>query len=488
MAKQVIRDLTRRALVFGGPVGAGVATYYALWGPVEGQSRAFVVLSNMGLFVLFSLAISLLYRPRAARMVATAIAAVEDEPSPASAALLARLPFRLASSLFKVMIAIAVSTSVLNFGSSRDGGEAARVLIGLVLTAFVIGALGYLISERSLRPAFTIGLGELRGDTGAIGVRLRLLMAWAVGSAVPLLFIIAIPLGQGSGDELPVEVPMVFMAVFGLIVGAVTTLAVARSVADPLDQLRGAFDRVERGDLDVAVEVDDPGEIGRLEAGFDRMVAGLRERNRLEDLFGRHVGVDVAREALRSGVRLGGEHREVSVFFVDVIGSTQMAETRSPESLVSALNDLFRAVTQSADAEDGWINKFEGDAALVVFGAPVHQPDHAARCLRAARDLRARLLLIEQGVGLSAAIGAASGAVIAGNVGSEDRYEYTVIGRAVNEAARLTELAKRAPERLLAAGAAVEAAGAERASWRAAGSETLRGFVSPIPIFSPAPE
>jgi adenylate cyclase len=460
--------------------------YYALWGPLEkGESHAFAVLSNLGLFVVFALAISVLYRPRAVRMVAAAIAGVEDAPSPSSAAMLARLPFRLASSLFKVMMAIAVTTAAINLASSRDAGEATRVFIGLVLTACVIGALGYLISERSLRPAFTVGLGELRGDTGAIGVRLRLLLAWGVGSAVPLLFIVAIPLGQGRGDELPVEVPMVFMAVFGLVVGAVTTLAVARSVADPLDQLRGAFDRVEGGDLDVTVDVDDPGEIGRLEAGFDRMVAGLRERNRLEDLFGRHVGVDVAREALRSGVRLGGERRDVSVFFVDVIGSTQMAETRSPESLVGALNDLFRAVTQSAHAEEGWINKFEGDAALVVFGVPVHQPDHAARCLRAARDLRTRLVLIEQDVGLLAAIGVASGAVIAGNVGSEDRYEYTVIGRAVNEAARLTELAKRTPDRLLAAGPAVDAAGEERSAWRAAGSETLRGFESPIAIYSP---
>jgi adenylate cyclase len=188
---------------------------------------------------------------------------------------------------------------------------------------------------------------------------------------------------------------------------------------------------------------------------------------------------------LAAGVRLGGERREVSVFFVDVIGSTAMSETRSPESLVGALNDLFRAVILSAGPEGGWINKFEGDAALVVFGAPADQPDHAARCLRAARELRSRLVAIEPEIGLTAAIGVASGLAIAGNVGSEDRYEYTVIGSAVNEAARLTELAKESPSRLLASAGAVGSADSESDAWCTAGSATLRGFEAPTEYFAP---
>ena len=481
------RDLTRRAVILGGPVGAGIAAYYGLWGPVEEESRTFAVVSNLMLFVVFAAALAILFRPRAVRMVDGAIASVLERPSAESAATLARLPLRLAFSLFKAMVIVAFAITALNAADSRDALEALRVFVGLMLTACVMGALSYLIAERSLRPAFTIGLAELRGDTGAIGVRLRLVMAWAVGSAVPLLFIVAIPLGHGDGVELPAEVPMIFMATLGLVVGAVTTLAAASSVADPLDQLRAAFDRVEHGNLDTAVPVDDPGEIGRLEAGFDRMVAGLRERRQLEDLFGRHVGVEVARHAMQSGVQLGGERRDVSVFFVDVIGSSSLSETRSPEWLVNALNALFDAVASSADSEGGWINKFEGDAALVVFGAPVDQPDHAQRCLRAARRLRDALTALEGEVGIAAAVGVATGPVIAGNVGSEHRYEYTVIGRAVNEAARLTELAKSSPQRLLAAGNAVHAAGDEAGTWCAVGSTTLRGFTSAVEMFSTGP-
>ena len=176
-------------------------------------------------------------------------------------------------------------------------------------------------------------------------------------------------------------------------------------------------------------------------------MAGLRERERLEDLFGRHVGEQVAREALEQGVELGGETRDVAILFVDVIGSTGLAAEREPHEVVEALNAFFSVVIEVVAAHDGWVNKFEGDAALAVFGAPVPTDDPASSALAAGRELAARLA---DGVELEAAIGISAGEVVAGNIGEESRFEYTVIGDPVNEAARLTELAKDKPQRLLA--------------------------------------
>src|SRR5205823_9530594 len=201
------------------------------------------------------------------------------------------------------------------------------------------------------------------------------------------------------------------------------TVVAAASVAEPVTNVHEAMGHVAAGDLDTEVPVDDDGEIGLLQAGFNHMAGGLRERERLRELFGGYVGEEVARRALESGVSLEGEERDVSVLFVDVVGSTALAEQRAPVEVVALLNRFFDAVVRTVDAEDGWVNKFEGDAALCVFGAPMEQADHAARALRAAVALRDALRSVE---GLDAGIGVSSGIAVAGNVGSERSEERRV--------------------------------------------------------------
>jgi adenylate cyclase len=174
----------------------------------------------------------------------------------------------------------------------------------------------------------------------------------------------------------------------------------------------------------------------------------------------------------------------VAILFVDVIGSTALAAERRPEQVVELLNAFFTVVVEVVREHDGWVNKFEGDAALAVFGAPVPISDPAASALAAARELARRL---ESEVELEAGIGVSAGEVVAGNVGEESRFEYTVIGDPVNEAARLTELAKEKPGRVLASGAALElASGAEGERWQADGSATLRGRSSETDLAVPA--
>ncbi len=152
---------------------------------------------------------------------------------------------------------------------------------------------------------------------------------------------------------------------------------------------------------------------------------------------------------MERGIELGGEELEVAVLFVDLVGSTSMAAERPPQEVVALLNEFFGVVVEVVEDHGGWINKFEGDAALAVFGAPLPLDD-AAGCALAAGARRSRSGIEADLDGLEAGIGVSAGRAVAGNVGAESRFEYTVIGDPVNEAARLCELAKEADGRVLA--------------------------------------
>jgi adenylate cyclase len=303
-------------------------------------------------------------------------------------------------------------------------------------------------------------------------VRPRLLLAWGLTSAVPVLGILLLFLDP-TDPAGPGEAPVVTLAVVAVLVGGLATVLTARWVGEPLRELRRAVQRVAEGDYDARVTVDDAGEIGLLQQGVNAMAAGLAERERLRDLFGRHVGTTVAQRALAEGVSLQGEVRTAAALFVDIAGSTSLVRRTGPEQVVGLLNRFFAQVVAAVEAEGGLVNKFEGDAALCVFGAPAELPDPAGAALRAARRIADAVRStgeVDVGVGVSC------GPVWAGQVGAASRLEYTVIGDPVNEAARLTELAKEHPCRVVASGPTVEAAaGDERRHWRPDGEVSLRG-------------
>jgi adenylate cyclase len=357
-----------------------------------------------------------------------------------------------------------------------------RVAMTIALGGLTTVSLTYLLAERVLRPAVTLAHdGSAEPPPVLLSLTRRMVVAWAVGSGVPLLGI-ALGVVELIDDDSPLsDAGLLFLVGCGLVAGLLATVAAARAVADPVQSVAAALREVGQGRLDVAVPVYDASEIGQLQAGFNTMAEGLRERATLQDLFGRQVGTDVARLALERGVRLGGERREVAVLFVDVIGSTTLAVTRDPEEVVGQLNAFFAVVVAAVADKGGWVNKFEGDAALCVFGAPVDREDAGASALAAARALAAGLAPLE----VTAAIGVCAGPVVAGNVGSEERFEYTVIGDPVNTAARLAELARTRPGHVLADGAVVAAAGEEGKEWELGEEVVLRGRGTPTRLASP---
>ena len=395
------------------------------------------------------------------------------------------IPVRLAVLSFAIwaVVAVAVAVAFALLGDTRV--EIARTAVGVLDSGLVTCAAVFLLAERPLRPSFTAALAY-GPPHRSLSLHGRLLVMWALGSGVPLFMLGFCAIGFPADQRAKLAAPTAFLAVAALVAGAAITSWAARSVADPIRAVREGLERVENGDLDVTVPVDDGSELGVLEAGFNRMAAGLRERARLRDLFGRHVGDEVAALAIDQSSGLGGSRREASALFVDLVGSSAMAEVFSPEAVVETLNAFFGAVVETVSAEGGWVNKFEGDGALCVFGAPADQPDHAARALRAARTLRERVTDLESRYpGLDAAVGVSSGAVVAGNVGTERRYEYTVIGRPVNEASRLSELAKGNANRVLASGASIDRAGDEAQNWTGVGTVALRGHTVPTTLYEP---
>jgi len=391
-----------------------------------------------------------------------------------------RAALRLAVRQVKVdALAWAVGAVVFSVFNAIHQSWEFGVVVGATtwLGAETTCALCYLAFERILRPVTACAL-EARAATGMVapGVRGRLAGAWFLGTGVPLLGVVVVGAAglMGTGADY-ISAAVVFIGVVAMAAGLLATLLVSKAIAHPVTAVRDGLAQIERGDLDVQLAVDDGSEVGQLQVGFNRMADGLRERAHIRDLFGRQVGEEVARAALIAETpELGGEEREVGALFVDIVGSTSMATTMPPAEVVRLLNRFFRVVVEVVEAEGGMVNKFEGDAALCVFGAPVARDDPAGAALCSARRLASRL--VEEVPQISFGIGISGGTAVAGNVGAEHRFEYTVIGDPVNEAARLSDLAKQRPERVLASEAALVRTGdEERSIWELGDSAVLRG-------------
>jgi adenylate cyclase len=410
-----------------------------------------------------------------------------DEPNEAERTRTIRLPLYEARNTLVVWVLAGAAYGGLDVAVGGSPAAGALIAVMVAMGGLSASALTYLAAEWITRPAIALALRSDPPDRPMLpGIATRIYLAWEFGTAVAVCGAVVVAIAYLAGGGISprrMAATVIFLGAIALTVGLLTLLAAIRSVADPLHGMRKAMARVEAGETDVTMPVDDGGEVGLLQAGFNRMLAGLRERDQVRDLFGRHVGEEVARSALRHGLELGGELRDAAVLFVDVIGSTAFVAENDPRDVVEMLNRFFGTVVDVVTTYGGWVNKFEGDAALCVFGAPSEHPQAAAAALAAARELHRRLG--RELDGLEAAIGLSAGPVVAGNIGAAQRYEYTVIGDAVNEAARLTELAKADGSRLLASEEIVQrAGGSELERWQLGERLVLRGRASATRVYS----
>jgi adenylate cyclase len=230
--------------------------------------------------------------------------------------------------------------------------------------------------------------------------------------------------------------------------GILLTLLVITFMVRPINTLTRAALEVGKGNLDIKVELRRRDEIGVLARAFNEMVSGLKERDIIFKTFGKYVSETVAKSALQGKIKLGGERRIVTVLVVDIRDFTALSEKLLPEEVVSFLNKYYGMLVDVVFGYNGTVDKFIGDALFAVFGAPMSLPDHPLRAVKAAWEIKRsvgefnearkkqNLFTIKIGMAIH------TGIVVAGNIGSERRLEYTCIGDTVNTCHRIEALNK----------------------------------------------
>jgi adenylate cyclase len=264
------------------------------------------------------------------------------------------------------------------------------------------------------------------------------------------------------------------------------SLVLADAVSGPIIDLRDATRRVGAGDLGVRVPVVCTDEIGELAASFNAMVAGLGEREQLREAFGAFVDPALTERVLAEGTDLRGEEIEVSVLFVDARGFTTFAESAAAHEVVATLNDLYEAVVPVIRRHGGHANKFIGDGLLAVFGAPERHTDHAARAVAAAREIAQ---LVRRGLGgrLPVGVGVNSGRVVVGTIGGGGRRDFTVIGDAVNTAARVEAATRVTGDDILITETTLRALGPHGDDFEERPSAPLKGKAAIVRLYAPRP-
>lgn len=385
------------------------------------------------------------------------------------------------------------------------------------INGYLAATISYVVVDRIYRSMVYPKVfpdGGLTAVPGAfvLGVRGRFLLLLLALSFVPMF----VMLGLNRAAEVRLtrgldpatllrELASASQATFVvyMVVGGVLAVLVTRSLARSLEEAATALRRVQGGDLDVRVRVDSADEIGVLEDGVNRMVSALRDRERILVTFGRVVEPGVRDRLLEGRAGLGGQLRPATVLFCDLRGFTAYSEEHGAEEAVATLNEFFTMTTAWVRECGGLVDKFIGDAALVVFGllddgdaeADGDQGDGAGSvAARAAADgMRCALGFGDRLRTLNAAraeagkpalavtIAVHSGEVVAGVIGSNDRHEYTVVGDTVNVAARLQRAAKDYGGVVASAEACQLArAGGVDAPLRSSETVTLRGRREPV--------
>jgi class 3 adenylate cyclase len=232
------------------------------------------------------------------------------------------------------------------------------------------------------------------------------------------------------------------------VVSVMAASAISWSITRPVAGLVEFARRIQSGDLTAQARVSGRDVHGQLGNALNAMVTGLRERDRVKEVFGRYVATQVSEKVLSGEVHLGGERRRVTILFSDIRNFTPMSEQLTPEETVSFLNDYFSEMVDAVFEHGGMLDKFIGDGLMAVFGATDDSANHAEQAVRTALRMKSLLAKINgertmHGLApIAIGIGIHTDEVIVGNIGSRKRLEYTVIGDGVNTSSRLESMNK----------------------------------------------
>ncbi len=246
--------------------------------------------------------------------------------------------------------------------------------------------------------------------------------------------------------DLIVNLAVLLASLIALLV--YSSLTLNQMVINPITRIMGSMRQLRDGDLTTRADVERADEIGILADTYNFMVQGLSERERLKDAFNRYVSKQVYKQLEAGAITLTGEQREATILFSDIRSFTALSEQLTPPDVVAMLNEYFNEMVEIVFKHDGFLNKFIGDALMAVYNAPIEQPEPELRAVRTALEMLDALAKLNQKrtargqFPLRIGIGINTGAVVAGNIGHEQRLEYTVIGDAVNLAQRIESQTK----------------------------------------------
>ena len=404
----------------------------------------------MAIYLPLALVAGVVWGNRRAR-VARAFLREERAPTPEERRGVIQAPLRVAQLCAALWGGAVILFFVINLQFSLE--VAYNVAVTVALGGITTCGIAYLQTERLLRPTAVRALASAAPErAGVPGVAARSVIFWALGTGVPLVGLLLVALGVLAGDDQISDQQLAtVVAVLGglaLVIGLLVSVLAARATADPIISVRDALAEVERGELDVEVPVYDGSEVGQLQAGFNRMVAGLRERERIRETFGTYVDREVAEHILSEDGGAEGQEVEVTLMFLDVRDFTGFAERADPREVVSALNRLFECAVPIVRRHGGHVDKFIGDGFLAVFGTPRPSDDHADRALAAALEIAQAVEGMDDDQ-LQIGIGLNSGSVVAGSIGGADRLEFSVIGDAVNVASRVESATRETGDLIL---------------------------------------
>jgi adenylate cyclase len=278
---------------------------------------------------------------------------------------------------------------------------------------------------------------------------------------------------------------ILLMTLACLTVGLAIAVFLGIRFSRPISQLVAATEAIGKGDYRYRVTLDRKDELGNLATAFNQMGEELFRHTLTRQSFGKYVGEDVLEMILADPEKmwLKGHKNQATILFADIRGFTAYAEDREPEEVVTMLNTYFEIATRAILDYGGYVDKFIGDCVLGVFGVPVFRKDHVERAVLAAVDLMEQLRLhsIHGNFMLSSVgVGIHTGPIVSGNIGSQAKMEYTVIGDTVNLASRLSGLA--GPGEILATEAVCKNL-RERVVATPCGTRTIKGKAAPVEIF-----
>ena len=362
------------------------------------------------------------------------------------------------------------------------------VMVGVAVAQVYGFTLIVLALERVMRPVLAEISAQLpdAASLDAPGIPLR----WRLLAALPAINVItgvtvaglSAPAGADLSD-LWVDVLLAIAVAFS--VSLWLTLRLSQSLVVPLDDLHRAAERAASGDLRVRVPVVSTDETGRLGQAFNRMMSGLEERERLRAGFGAFVDPDLAEHVASHGTDIDGRESDISALFMDVRDFTALAERSGPEETVATLNALYDCVVPVVTRHGGHANKFIGDGMLAVFGAPSPDADHADRAVAAALDI-ADDVAERFGDSLAVGVGVNSGRALAGTVGGGGRLDFTVIGDAVNTAARVEAATRDTGDCVLITADTRRRLTRDHAQWSSRGPLDFKGKGEPVEVFAAA--